>query len=308
MILPGKAIHGIIRLMTQKKLDHSRSFSSRGSTSRASRGRGNRGRDNMGRGSKPSGRRQPQVKTSWDPLAEWYDGWMGQEGSKHHRLVLPTVLELLDLSKGDRVLDLGCGQGVLAKSVAQAGAEYVGVDASERLIGLAKQRHGDVGQFLIGDVTKLHYLDEIQPESFEAAIFLLSIADIDDLDKAILAAANALKPKGKLIILMTHPAFRIPRQSGWGYDEPRKLQFRRVEQYLTPNKIPLKEYPGQQSGVSMTFHRPLQAYFAAFRENGLVVDDLREISTSEWITPQTRRAQARAVREIPLFLALRARK
>lgn len=261
----------------------------------------------------PAGRHftaQRGVKTSWDPLAEWYDGWMGQTGSKHHQLVLPTVQTLMAIQPGERVLDLGCGQGVLAESVQQAQGEYVGVDASNTLISLAQQRHGQAGRFLVGDVTQLSHLGKPQltAGSFDVAVFLLSIQDIDPLAKAFQQAAWALKDQGRLVILMIHPAFRIARQSGWGFDERRKLQYRRVDQYLTPNKIPLKEYPGKQKGVSFTFHRPLQEYIGSLANNGLLIDACQELSTAEWITPQTPRAQARAIREIPLFLALRARK
>jgi len=258
--------------------------------------------------------RKSAVATSWDPLAEWYDGWMGQEGSKHHQLVMPTVLELLAVEFGDTVLDLGCGQGVLAEPVVKAGGRYLGVDASNTLIDIAWNRHnlGRSANFIVGDVTKLDRLEDgdegIAEASADAVVFLLSIQDIDPLEKAIASAVWALKPGGRLVMLMTHPAFRIPRQSGWGFDEKRKMQYRRIDNYLSCNKIPLKEFPGDQKGVSFSFHRPLSVYFEAMTQNGLVIDGLKELSTAEWVTNQTPRAQGRAAREIPLFLALRARK
>ncbi len=56
--------------------------------------------------------KQRASRTSWDPLARWYDGWVGEGGSKYHRrLALPAVMDLLELSRGERVLDLGAGQG-----------------------------------------------------------------------------------------------------------------------------------------------------------------------------------------------------
>jgi len=248
-----------------------------------------------------------QVRSSWDPLAEWYDGWMGQEGSRHHQLVLPTVMELLDVQSGDKVIDLGCGQGVLAEPIAKAGGRITGIDASDKLIAIAQQRHGKDGEFYVGNVTKLSQESGFVPESFDKAVFLLSIQDINPLLRALQSAAWALKADGTLVILMTHPAFRIPRQSGWGFDEKRKLRYRRVDAYLTPNEIPLKPYPGQ-TGVSVSYHRPLQEYFSALKQAGFVVEDLRELSTAQWLNDQTVRAEARAVREIPLFLALQCRR
>ena len=67
--------------------------------------------------------RRPSAPTSWDPVAAWYDGWVGQDGSEHHREVaVPALLDLLDPQPGERILDIGAGQGVLAPYIAQAGA------------------------------------------------------------------------------------------------------------------------------------------------------------------------------------------
>ena len=39
--------------------------------------------------------RKPAASTSWDPLAHWYDGWVGEGGSEYHRQVaVPAVLRL----------------------------------------------------------------------------------------------------------------------------------------------------------------------------------------------------------------------
>src|SRR5689334_14149183 len=85
-----------------------------------------------------SRRRASAPSTGWDHLAAWYDGWVGDAGSRYHRAIaIPTTLDLLDLRPGERLLDVGCGQGVLAAAVARTGAGYVGVDASPRMIATA---------------------------------------------------------------------------------------------------------------------------------------------------------------------------
>src|SRR3954466_3618131 len=50
------------------------------------------------------------------------------------------VLALLDPQRGERILDLGCGDGILTAKIADAGATVVGVDASEDMIAAAKAR------------------------------------------------------------------------------------------------------------------------------------------------------------------------
>ena len=105
---------------------------------------------------------------------------------------------------------------------------------------------------------------------------------------------------------MTHPCFRVPRQSGWGWDEGRKLRYRRVDRYLTPLAVPLKTYPGGR-GATRSYHRPLEAYVSALAKCGLLIDRLRELPTYQ-IAPEGSHARAEnlANREFPVFLGLRA--
>lgn len=52
-----------------------------------------------------------------------------------------AVLELLSLKEGDRVIDLGCGDGSLTQKLADMGADVLGIDASAEMIALAKKTH-----------------------------------------------------------------------------------------------------------------------------------------------------------------------
>jgi SAM-dependent methyltransferase len=246
------------------------------------------------------------MPAGWDAVAYWYQGWMGESGSDHHQeLAIPAVLDLLRLQAGEQVLDLGAGHGVLAPHVTRSGATYTGVEVSPKLLQSARRLHGRQGQFLHGDARKLQQLRGLGPEKFDAVVFLLSIQDMNPLEDVLNAAAWALRPDGRLVILMTHPCFHIPRQSGWGYDEGRRLQYRRIDRYLTPLSVPMKPYSGQQSGVTISFHRPLSDYVNGLASQGLLVDCLREITTYK----QGRtKAEQEANSEIPVFLALRARR
>lgn len=253
----------------------------------------------------PSERGGRPARAGWDPLAEWYDGWMGKGGSKHHtRLAVPHAAALLDLQKGESLIDIGCGQGVFAPSALDARARYTGVDVSPKLLELARERHPKAATFLQGDACRLEFTTGLTAHSYDAALFLLSIQDIDPLDSAIRGAAWALKPGGRLVMLMTHPAFRIPRQSGWGVDDGRKLTYRRIDRYLTPLDIPMKPYPGQE-GVSISFHRPISEYINTLGEYGLLIEAMREIPSFKADDPDSNNP---AEKEIPLFLGLRAKK
>jgi SAM-dependent methyltransferase len=243
----------------------------------------------------------------WDPVADWYTGWVGEAGSEHHRyLAIPALLDLLAPTRDEQILDIGAGPGVLAPAIAEAGASYLGVDSSPRLLSYARRTHGAHGRFLLGDAARLDQLSELRGSSFDGAVFLLSVQDMDPLDAVLASAAWALRSGGRLVILMTHPCFRVPRQSGWGWDEGRKLRFRRVDRYLTPLAVPLKPYAGGR-GATRSYHRPLEAYVSGLANCGLLIDRLLEIPTYQIASGGSHaRAENRANREFPVFLGLRA--
>ncbi|MDQ3553412.1 MAG: class I SAM-dependent methyltransferase, partial [Chloroflexota bacterium] len=75
--------------------------------------------------------RRPRARvaasSSWERVATWYDGWVGDKGSLYHRaLAVPAVLDLLHPVGGEEILDIGAGQGVLAEYIAATGARYTG--------------------------------------------------------------------------------------------------------------------------------------------------------------------------------------
>ena len=253
-----------------------------------------------------------QRQTHWDPVAKWYNGWVGKRGSLYHRAVaIPTVMALADPQSGELVLDLGCGQGVLAPHVLKQGANYQGVDGSRTLVQLARSHHAEAGkrnhaaQFVLGDVRKLRELPEVKEKSADVAVFMLSIQDMDPLHEVLQAAAWALKPNGRIVIFMLHPAFRVPRQSGWGFDPGRKLTYRRVDSYLSSRGVPMKAYAevtSRASGTTWSFHRPLSEYVNTMSELGFLLERLEELPD-----PNVTRETKKETLEIPLFAALKAR-
>ena len=153
--------------------------------------------------------------TSWEQVANWYDGWVGKKGSHYHRKVaVPTVMELLELRNNEKVLDIGAGTGVLAPHVTKRGASYTGLDLSPKMLTLARRYHGNRATFLRGDACALQKHPRLSKSSFSAAVFLLSLQDMEPLDGVLQAASWALAPAGRLIVFMIHPCFRVPRQSG----------------------------------------------------------------------------------------------
>jgi hypothetical protein len=175
------------------------------------------------------------------------------------------------------------------------------------MIALARRRHGDLGRFVVGDAGRLPTLHTVDRASHDAAVFLLSIQDIDPLEPVLESVAWALRCTSRIVILMTHPAFRVPRHSGWGFDQSRKLTYRRLDAYLSPMNVPMRSVGDEQP--TRSFHRPLSSYVNALASVGFAVDAMLEIPD---LPPEERPSIARrsspANPEIPLFLGLRARR
>lgn len=254
----------------------------------------------------PATNSRPQ-ETAWKgEVATWYDSLVGDEGSAFQKdLIFPQVLRLLELKRGEHILDLGCGQGAFCREAQKAGAEVTGLDASEELVRIARERSRGRGRYVAGDAA---HLEVFPPSCFDAVVCILAIQNIDPIEPVMSGVGRVVRPGGRLVLVMNHQSFRIPRQSAWGWDDERKLVYRRVDRYLTPMKIPIQTHPGSKPGlVTWTFHRPLQHYVRALADAGLWVNALEEWTSNKVSQPGARaKAENRARQEIPLFLALRA--
>jgi SAM-dependent methyltransferase len=153
---------------------------------------------------------------------------------------------------------------------------YFGVDSSKELIGSAKRlTHRKNAQFAVGDA-----LEELpfKKSDFDAVSFILSLQNMEEGALAIRNAGKHLRKDGKLLIVLNHPCFRIPRQSGWGIDEAAKLQYRKVNVYLTPQKIPIQTNPGkgEQSALTYSYHHSLSDYSKWLAKEGFCISLLEE--------------------------------
>ena len=65
-----------------------------------------------------------RAREAWEKNAAWWDDYIGADGNAFHReLIAPLQLRLLDLRRGERVLDIPCGHRQLARATARPVAE-----------------------------------------------------------------------------------------------------------------------------------------------------------------------------------------
>ena len=256
----------------------------------------------------PRPARKPAPRTDWGGVAEWYDQHVGDEGSEYHReVVLPGAVRLLALQAGEPAVDIACGQGVLCRVLHERGVRVTGIDAAKELIRAARERTGDEIRYMIGDARDLSFLPASQ---FTAAACVLSIQNIHPIQPVFAGVHRILADGGRFVLVMMHPCFRGPKETCWGWDEENKVQFRRVDRYLTPRKVPIAMHPGKDPDqYTWTFHKPIGEYVKALRTAGLLVDAIEEWPSHKTSTSGPRAAaENQARKEIPMFMAIRALK
>ena len=255
---------------------------------------------------KPTPPAKKPPTTDWGGVADWYDQLVGESGSEYHReVVLPGVVRLLNPRPGERMVDVACGQGVLCRLLRERGVEVTGVDAARELIAVARQRSDPSIRYHVADARELGFLDA---DSFDAATCVLAIQNINPIAPVFDGVARALKVGGRCVVAMMHPAFRGSKETSWGWDAAKEVQYRRVDRYLLPRKSPIVTHPGKTPDVyTWTFHKPIEAYVKALRNARLLIDALEEWPSHKTSGAGPRAAAENAARkEIPMFLALRA--
>ena len=247
-----------------------------------------------------------KTSTSWGNVADWYDELLEEgEGTFQKEVILPHLLRLLDIKKGQKILDLGCGQGFFARAFAALGAKVTGVDIAAPLISKAKEHSGGI-EYLAASADKIPM---ISAKAMDTVVVVLAIQNMENIAGVLAECARILKPGGQLMFVLNHPTFRVPQASAWEWDAKKNVQYRRIDKYLSEAKVKIDMHPGDQTGEhTVSFHRPLQVYIKHLHKAGFAVTKMEEwISHRQGPKGKTFDALEQSRKEIPLFLFLEAK-
>ncbi len=127
----------------------------------------------------------------WDPESEF----------KPLHQINPLRLDWIDNTvslSGKKVVDIGCGGGILAESMAARGAEVTGVDLSEKALGVARLHLYESGQTVNYRHISAEDIAQESPASFDVVTCMEMLEHVPDPASTIRACATLVKPGGKV--------------------------------------------------------------------------------------------------------------
>jgi len=127
----------------------------------------------------------------WDPESEMF-------GPLHK--LNPLRLDWIDRVAGGlagrRVVDVGCGGGILAESMAERGAEVLGIDLGEKALGVAKLHKLESGAQVDYRLVAAEALAEEMPGAFDVATCMELLEHVPDPSSVVAACAKLVRPGG----------------------------------------------------------------------------------------------------------------
>lgn len=226
-----------------------------------------------------------ETRAAWNANAAVWDERMRDEGNDFvNELIWPSAKVLLDLRPGEKVLDVGCGNGLYSRRLARLGGIVTAFDFAEELIKRAQaygtefESGGSIAYSLI-DATNEAELLTLGTRQFDVAFCTMALMDIAELDPLMKALAQLLKPGGRFVFATCHPCFNQAYAAHFAemqdYGDNRTTYGVKVTRYMTPSTewgtaLPNQSHP--QRYFDRPLHLVLQPAFAA----GFVMDALDE--------------------------------
>lgn len=137
----------------------------------------------------------------WDPESEF----------KPLHEINPLRLEWIDRNArlaGKRVLDVGCGGGILAESMAHTGAQVTGIDLSEKALGVARLHLFESGLGVDYQLTSAEAFADAHPETFDVVTCMEMLEHVPDPASTIAACARMAKPGGHVFFSTLNRNFK----------------------------------------------------------------------------------------------------
>lgn len=254
-------------------------------------------------------------QAAWDEnAAVWARHVVSGKDPNYDEILFPALLNALPSElDGKRILDVGCGEGRLARSLRDRGARVVAVDFSEALISEAQSARGGRKNidYRVGAAEDLDRVVGGERE-FDVVIANMSLHCMRDPHLVIHKMAHLVSPGGQLVFSVLHPCFplriyesgellsmdnRFGNPEGLAWPEDSYFSRRTYERGITP------DFPAK----TQVHRRMVEEYIEAIGDAGLAVSRLLEPRPSRDLLEGRKDLLAyENYRRFPFFLVLSA--
>lgn len=221
-----------------------------------------------------------KLTTSFGEYAEFWDVKVAK-GIKSTQLSIKGIFDLLGNPAKKSIYEIACGNGVLARLLAEKGAKIVWAsDVAKEMIFIAQNKYEANGiKYLVREATNFK---RIPRNFFDAVIIHQGIFYVKNVEALIKGVSKLLKPRGVLIFTIQHPLFPEARKamsqtSGAAKSLADLLQIQ--EQYLTTyNKVVSKDWDNHKV-TYLSYKRPVSYYINLCGKYGLLVEAIQELKS-----------------------------
>ncbi|MFO0645397.1 MAG: methyltransferase domain-containing protein [Polyangiales bacterium] len=140
--------------------------------------------------------REDATRAYYDEFSRWYEK---ERGRGYHALIDDLEVSVTEpLARGARVLEVGCGTGLILERIARVAERAEGIDLSPGMLEQARQRGLSVRE---GSATELPFADS----SFDLVYSYKVLAHVPDIEKALAEMARVTRPGGTILAEFYNP-------------------------------------------------------------------------------------------------------
>jgi SAM-dependent methyltransferase len=226
----------------------------------------------------------------WDEEAENWLRWARTPGFDAYWYYRDAFFDSVLPPRGVRTLEVGCGEGRVARDLAERGHDVTALDSAGGLVRHARDGD-DASMYLVAEGARL----PVRTDSFDLVVAYNALQVVADMPGTVQECARVLRRGGHLCCCVAHPATDMGR---WvdGTDPPR---FTMRSDYFENTRV---EDTVERDGLRMTFRGwtyTLEDYAVALSDAGFAIEVIREPRP----TPDSRDQRWS---ELPLFMNVRA--
>jgi SAM-dependent methyltransferase len=228
--------------------------------------------------------------SEWEPDAENWVRWARTDGHDAYWYYRHGFFDSLLPPAGALTVEVGCGEGRVARDLAARGHRVVGVDSSPTLLRYAQ---GD-NAYAVADGAGLPFRDAV----FDLAVAYNSLQVVADMPGTVSEISRVLTGGGCLSVCISHPFADI----GHFLDDRPDAPFVTREDYFARRRV---DESVERDGLEMTFRGwtySLEDYAAAFEAAKLQIESMREP------IPSGDSGRYARWRRVPMFLMMRLSK